>query len=350
MPKKPNFIVAVALAALMSGCDQGSELATVDEAAQMKQEIEATSNPTLDYVNASVADGIFYTSNYFEHDGVTLHYVEAGSGDLIIFYHGFPSYWLSFFDQMEAFKSSHRVVAIDGLGAGLSDKPDDLDNYKIAALSEHIDALATHVAGDSKFTLIGHDWGGALAMAFAEDRPERLNAVASFNAPSVNIFLELLRSNEAQQATSQYMAIMSKTPQQAVRDNPPGERIWTQSYGGLLGRGEITQEEYDLFGEALRPAAATNGGFNWYRANVPLPSEIDDSDYYPNPPRQIEIPALLVWGTEDRTFVPEFIDMMRENITQLEVVIIEGANHWTTMSHPDESTAAIRQLLEGRAN
>lgn len=307
-------------------------------------------DPAVVFANAQVEEGAPYREGYFEHKGVTLHYVEAGQGDLVLFYHGFPSFWFSFYDQMEAFRGGYRVVAVDGLGAGLSDKPDDLDFYRAEALAEHLDALALHLAGTQKFTLIGHDWGGALAMAFAESRPERLRAVASFNAPSMNIFLDLLRHDEQQQKISTYMAVMAKTPQQAVVENPPGERIWRDSYTGLLSRGELTQEEYDLFGQALRPAAATNGGFNWYRANVPLPPEISDEHYWPNPPRQITVPALLIWGTEDRAFVPAFIDLMRETIPDLEVEVFDGANHWTTMSHPERSNQAIARLLERTAN
>ena len=325
------------------------------EYAPSPPEIEAASalDPPIDravaYANANATGNIYYSEGYFKHAGVTLHYVEAGEGELILFYHGFPSFWFYFYDQMEAFKGRYRVVAVDGLGAGLSDKPDALEHYRAEALAEHVDALAKHLVGEQKFTLIGHDWGGALAMAFAESRPERLRAVASFNAPSMNVFLDLLRYNEAQQKTSTYMAVMRNTPQQAVRDNPPGERIWTQSYGGPLSRGEITEEEYNLFGEALRPAAASNGGFNWYRANVPLPEDITDADYWPNPPRPIEVPALVVWGSEDRAFVLDFIDDMRAIIPDLSVEIIEGANHWTSMTHPEPTNAAIQELLDRTA-
>ena len=345
LPPLLSLLSGLILCIALIGCDAPDE-APVDAAPESEVPVEVVKiDPAVTYANARADGGTPYREGYFEYDGVTLHYVEAGQGDLVIFYHGFPSFWFSFYDQMEAFRNEYRVVAVDGLGSGLSDKPDDLSLYKAEALAAHLDALARDLGGEEKFTLIGHDWGGALAMAFAESRPERLRAVASFNAPSVNVFLELLRHNEQQQRTSTYMAVMAMTPQQLVRDNPPGERIWQESYGGLLSRGELSQEEYDLFGQALRPAAASNGGFNWYRANVPLPADIDDDDYWPNPPREISVPALLVWGTEDRAFVPAFIDMMREEIPDLEVDVFEGANHWSTMSHPELSNQAISRLL-----
>ena len=67
-----------------------------------------------------------FTDHYFDFDGITLHYVEAGSGPLVIFYHGFPLFWFSFHHQMTALKDYYRVVAVDGLGVNLSSKPTDL--------------------------------------------------------------------------------------------------------------------------------------------------------------------------------------------------------------------------------
>lgn len=347
MPDRFLAVLSVGVFALASLCacslDQAQNLedtSNQDLALERQQ-----SDPALEYANRNVTDGLFYSEGFFEHRGHTLHYVEAGAGDLVILYHGFPSFWFSFYDQVEALKHHYRVIAVDGLGAGLSDKPDDLSAYKLSALIDHVDALAKHINGEEPFTLIGHDWGGALALAFAESRPDRLSAVVAMNAPSFNVFLELLRSNEQQQKTSTYMAVMSNTTSEQVRNTAPGEGIWKSGYSGLLERQELTSEEYELFGWALRPAAATNGGFNWYRANVPLPDQITDADFYPLPRQQITVPALLIWGTEDRAFVPEFIPMLRAVTEELDVVLIEGANHWTLMSHPDESNSAIHSFL-----
>ena len=332
--------------AFLPACTQTSvSESTQTIVAQQKIESDLV-DPALIYANRNVTDDLYFTEGWFEHNGLTLRYVEAGEGELVILYHGFPSFWFSFYDQMTALKQNYRVVAVDGLGAGLSDKPDALEHYKVEALVAQLDALAHHLSEGTPFTLIGHDWGGALAMAYAEAKPQRLNAVVTLNAPSFNVFLELLKTNERQQKTSTYMAVMAQTPQQSVRDDPPGERIWRSAYTGLLERGEISREEYDLFGWALAPAAATNGGYNWYRANVPSPNAITEASFYPHPPTQIEVPTLLIWGTEDRAFVPEFIDMMRGTIPDITVEIIEGANHWSMISHPDAANRAIERFLD----
>jgi pimeloyl-ACP methyl ester carboxylesterase len=104
-----------------------------------------------------------FKDGYLDIGEVTLHYVEAGAGPLVIFFHGFPLFWFSFHHQMTALKDDYRVVAVDGLGANLSSKPDDLSLYDLANLASQLDALARHLVGDDLFYLVGHDWGGALA-------------------------------------------------------------------------------------------------------------------------------------------------------------------------------------------
>jgi pimeloyl-ACP methyl ester carboxylesterase len=307
----------------------------------------ASEDPAVAYANRVTKTDSAYREGYFEYEGLRLHYVEAGEGDLVIFYHGFPSYWLSFLDQMEVLKSQYRVVAVDGLGAGLSDKPDTLSAYRVEALAAQLDALARHLAGEEKFTLIGHDWGGALALTFAEAYPDRLKGVVGMSAPSYNVFLELVKSSEEQQAASSYMQRIRETPPEAVVEDPPGERLWRMGYGKLVEFGVLSEEEGELFRQALAPAEATNGGFNWYRANMPPPATITEDDYWPDPPARIRPPVLLIIGGDDTTFIRAYVDMMEATADDLTVVILPGIGHWTSMQDPNKSTQAIVDFLAG---
>lgn len=309
----------------------------------------ASPDPAVAYANRVASGTERYVEGYFGDGARRLHYVEAGQGDLIIFYHGFPSFWLSFFDQMEALKGRYRVVAVDGLGAGLSAKPDELEAYRIDLLAADIDALARSLAGDEDFILIGHDWGAALAFAFAQAYPERLKKVIGLSAPPYELFLELLRENSAQQAISAYMQRIIATPPEAVRADPPGGRIFEQSYARLLAAGDLSAEEGALFRAALAPVDSTNGGYNWYRANIPPTDALKAAYEWPGVRARITPPALLIWGEEDKTFDPAFIPRLQSRSDDLTIAIIPDVGHWTSMQQPAAATAAIVRFLAGPA-
>ena len=52
-----------------------------------------------------------------------LHYIDTGTGDTVVFIHGFSAYWFAFIRQIQSLKKDYRAVAIDGLGAGRSGAP-----------------------------------------------------------------------------------------------------------------------------------------------------------------------------------------------------------------------------------
>lgn len=302
-------------------------------------------DPAVVHANANRSGPISYKEGYFGSGDTRLHYVEAGKGPLIILYHGFPSFWYSWFDQMEALKASYHVVAVDGLGAGLSAKPEALEAYRVPRLAAQIDALARHLNGNKRFTLIGHDWGAALAFAYAQAYPKRLNAVIGMSAPPYNQFLDLVRGSSEQQKRSQYMQLFRTVTLNDIRERKLTELIWQQSYGSLIARGDLTRDEGELFRAALADPLAINGGMNWYRANMPPTSEITSATYWPPGKSLIRVPALLIWGEADSTFVPEFLIKMEDYAPKVEIARLSGINHWTSMEQPKAANAAIERFL-----
>jgi epoxide hydrolase 4 len=306
-------------------------------------------DPAVLYANSASKDTIRYNEAYFGEGDNRMHYVEAGKGPLVILYHGFPSFWYSWFDQMEELKGRYHVVAVDGLGAGLSAKPDNLDAYRVANLATQIDALATHLNGTRRFTLIGHDWGAALAFAYAQAYPKRLNAVIGMSAPPYNLFLDVVRSNAEQQKRSQYMQLFRAITLNDIRERNLTEQIWRQSYAALIKRGDLTEQEGDLFRAALSDPKAINGGMNWYRANMPPIEEIGDATFWPQPNAKTTVPALLIWGDADRTFVPEFIDQMKGYSSNIRIFRIAEVSHWTPMERPGRANGSISMFLKQHA-
>src|SRR5262250_2163358 len=71
---------------------------------------------------------------YADSNGVKIHYASLGSGPLIVMIHGFPDFWYTWRDQMEALSDKFQCVAIDQRGYNLSDKPQGVENYDMRML------------------------------------------------------------------------------------------------------------------------------------------------------------------------------------------------------------------------
>jgi epoxide hydrolase 4 len=303
------------------------------------------SDPAVVHANNYKSGDFAYKESYFGEGNKRLHYVEAGEGPLIILYHGFPSFWYSWFDQMEALKADYRVVAVDGLGAGLSAKPENIEAYRVKRLAEQIDALARHLNGRKRFILIGHDWGAALAFAYAQAYPKRLNAVVGMSAPPYNLFLDLVHGNEDQQKRSQYMQLFKAVTLDDIRQRNIPAQIWQQSYGGLILRGDLSAEEGELFRKALEDPHAINGGMNWYRANIPDFANAGPAFHWPSPRKKISVPSLIIWGDDDKTFVQDFLMQLEAYAPGIRIVRRPSTGHWTPMENSSATNAEINTFL-----
>ena len=102
---------------------------------------------------------------YAEIGDVTLHYVEAGDGPLVVLLHGFPEFWYGWRLQIEPLAAAgFRVVAPDMRGYNLSSKPDGVAAYDTRQLATDIRGLV-HERGAESALIAGHDWGGSVAWA-----------------------------------------------------------------------------------------------------------------------------------------------------------------------------------------
>jgi pimeloyl-ACP methyl ester carboxylesterase len=126
-------------------------------------------------------------------NGIRLHYVEAGTGPLVLLLHGFPEFWGSWRHQIPALADAgFRVLAPDLRGYNLSSKPAGVESYRVAELVGDVVGLIRH-AGEERATVVGHDWGGAIAWATAMRRGERIHRLIILNAPHPAAYLRELR-------------------------------------------------------------------------------------------------------------------------------------------------------------
>lgn len=120
-----------------------------------------------------------FEPHYFAVDGQRLHYVDEGRGPAVVLLHGNPTWSFFYRDLIKALSANHRVIALDHLGCGLSDKPLTYDY----CLRRHVDntvAVLDHL-GLTKFHLVCHDWGGPIGLGAVVRRPARLNRLVLLN-------------------------------------------------------------------------------------------------------------------------------------------------------------------------
>src|SRR3954447_22682592 len=97
-------------------------------------------------------DGLELREGYAEVGDVTLHYVEAGDGPLIVLLHGFPEFWFGWRLQIAPLVAAgFRVVAPDTRGNNLSSKPDGVAAYTADKLAADIRGLIAELGAESAF-------------------------------------------------------------------------------------------------------------------------------------------------------------------------------------------------------
>jgi pimeloyl-ACP methyl ester carboxylesterase len=287
---------------------------------------------------------------YAEVNGVTLHYVSAGTGKLIIFAHGFPSFWYMWKDQLVEFGNDYQAVALDMRGYNLSSKPIGIDQYKIDVLIEDLRALADSL-GHKKFILVAHDWGGVVAWSFAIRYPEHLEKLVIINAPHLGIFARLLSRHPGQQRASQYIR-MFRTPE--------AEQILSSNnYAALLNAIQteatnFSDEDREMYIRAWSQEGALTGGLNYYRA-APFeppapedksgPSEDDMIEALNLETLEVKVPTLVIWGEKDNALLTANLEGLEEYVPDLIIKRVPDGSHWVVNEKPDLVNSYIRDFI-----
>ena len=289
--------------------------------------------------------------HYAEVNGVRLHYVSAGKGPLIIFLHGFPEFWYEWKNQLAEFGKDHLAVAPDMRGYNLSAKPADVDQYQMKYLMEDVRAFAAHL-GYQKFTLVAHDWGGAVAWVLASQHPEILDKLVIVNAPHPGVFARLLSGDPQQQQASQYM-LMFRSPQaEAALSANQYALLVGIVLGPGLKNGVFTEDDKKAYIDAWSQPGALTGGLNYYRAaqvGPPQPgatAAATPANFSADPASlTVKVPTLVIWGEKDTALTTKNLDGLDQFVPNLTIKRIPDGSHWVIHEKPDEVNGYIREFL-----
>ncbi|MDK9707803.1 MAG: alpha/beta fold hydrolase [Desulforhopalus sp.] len=120
-----------------------------------------------------------FKNNYLSLQGRRLHYIDEGSGPVIVMVHGNPTWSYYYRHLIAQFRTTHRVIAIDHMGCGLSDKPQNYP-YCLAQHIENLESLINHLEL-RQFSLIVHDWGGAIGFGYAVQHIDKIEKIVLMN-------------------------------------------------------------------------------------------------------------------------------------------------------------------------
>lgn len=122
-------------------------------------------------------------------NGRTMHFLESGKGqpEPVIMIHGNPSWSLYYRGLFNALKDSYHCVVPDHVGMGLSEKPGDDYSFTLKQRVDDLDALLTKLNLSSNLTLVVHDWGGMIGLAYATRYPDRIKRLVISNTSGFHI-------------------------------------------------------------------------------------------------------------------------------------------------------------------
>ena len=132
-------------------------------------------------INISEIKDIYpFAPHFFKIKDYNYHYVDEGKGEPIVMVHGNPTWSFYYRNLIKEFSKTHRVIAPDHLGCGLSDKPQEFQ-YRLETHIDNLESLLLSLNLDN-ITLVVHDWGGAIGMGFAVRHPQKISRLIILNS------------------------------------------------------------------------------------------------------------------------------------------------------------------------
>jgi pimeloyl-ACP methyl ester carboxylesterase len=231
------------------------------------------------------------THGYADNNGVKIHYVKTGQGPLVVMIHGFPDYWYTWRHQINALKENFTVVAMDQRGYNLSDQPEGVVAYAMPNLVGDVAAVIKH-QGASSASVVGHDWGGAVAWQVAFNLPQMVDNLVILNLPHPSGMARELATNKEQQKNSAYA-------RRFIKGSPTDQDIMFGGPMSAAGLAGWVKDEKDRnhYIEAFKRSSFA-GMLNFYKANYPStdnPSPVADANGTPRLP----MPVLIFHGLKD---------------------------------------------------
>ncbi len=279
-----------------------------------------------------------------EANGLRFAVETCGSGDrLALCLHGFPEAAIAWRAQLPVLaRLGYRAWAPDLRGYGATSRPRTIAAYRVERLVADVAALID-AADVRSVTLIGHDWGAAIAWLVATDRVRTLERLVIMNVPHPAIFARRIWT-VPQALRSWYMLFFQLPwlPERVLAWNE-AEPI-ARAFGGSAGDARrVPAEAIAVYRRnALRPGALT-AMLNWYRALARDARDLARRSY-----PAIDVPTLMLWGEADVALTKATTYGTDEFVRDLTLRYLPAVSHWVQQAAPDAVNAMLEAFLLGQ--
>lgn len=277
-----------------------------------------------------------FTPRSLTINGEKYHYVDEGEGPVILFVHGNPTWSFAWRNLIRPLRNQFRCIAVDHMGCGLSDKPQNYDY----SLTQHISNLQTLVEtlNLNDITLVAHDWGGAIGSGVAGRLPERFRRLvlmntAAFRSQRIPLRIAVCRTPVLGSIGLRGLNLFSVAAlTMAVNQAHPLPKIVKQGY----------LAPYNSWANRI--------AVDRFVKDIPLnsrhPSYSQLEQVEKNLSRLQDKPVLLPWGMKDWCFSPHFLKQFQTFFPQAEVRAYEQSGHYLFEEQPEALVNEIRSFIE----
>jgi pimeloyl-ACP methyl ester carboxylesterase len=278
-----------------------------------------------------------FDHRYIKINGITLHTVLTGEkgAEPILLLHGFPDFWYGWNKIMSGLSDTYRLITPDLKGYNLSDKPLEVDAYRLENLVEDIKSLSQQLGLDS-FNLAGHDWGGMIAWAFAEKYPNLLKRLIIINAPHYKVFSQKIKKSKSQRRASGYILQLIKPNSDELLRRQDFQMLRFAVFQNARNEDAFSEEDKSRYIEAWSQPDALKASTNYYRANRG----------YDEWTGHINVPTLVIFGMKDTFIKPLVLDNLSDYVPDLQIVKSESSSHWVMHDDPERVISSIDAFLQ----
>jgi haloalkane dehalogenase len=281
-----------------------------------------------------------FTSHYLDLSSHRYHYIDEGQGEPIVMVHGNPTWSFYYRELIKALSGRYRSIAPDHIGCGLSDKPEVTDyDYRLRSRVDDLDNLLATLTTDEKITLILHDWGGMIGMAYALRHPEKICRLVVMNTAA---FLP-----PAAKRIPMRLSV--------IRRSGPLAALAVLGLN-IFARGALSMaSKKGLSAEVKRGLTAP---YNCWKNRIATLKFVQDIPLVEKDPsyrlvKQVddqlqtlsELPMLICWGKHDFVFDQDYLSEWQRRFPAAEVHCFPDAGHYVLEDVPEKIIPLTQDFL-----